>query len=131
MEYLTALTMAEQWDTYEEALEAGIQKALKTSGGITMPTSEVYNIDRMDFLKKFPDNFFDLIIDDPPYGIGEDGSKNKSEDVMLDLEKENNIVNQKTINHIAREILSHHQKNILKNLFEFLKIKSFGAQIIL
>lgn len=43
-----------------------------------MPISEVYNIDRMDFLKKFPDNFFDLIIDDPPYGIGEDGSKNNS-----------------------------------------------------
>lgn len=43
-----------------------------------MPISEVYNIDRMDFLKKFPDNFFDLIIDGPPYGIGEDGSKNNS-----------------------------------------------------
>lgn len=37
-----------------------------------MPISEVYNIDRMDFLKKFPDNFFDLFIDDPPYGIGAD-----------------------------------------------------------
>ena len=30
----------------------------------------------MDFLSKFPDKFFDLIIDDPPYGIGEDGEKN-------------------------------------------------------
>lgn len=37
-----------------------------------MPISEVCNIDRMDFLKKFPDNFFDLFIDDPPYGIGAD-----------------------------------------------------------
>lgn len=41
-----------------------------------MPISEVYNLDRMDFLSKFPDKFFDLIIDDPPYGIGEDGEKN-------------------------------------------------------
>lgn len=32
----------------------------------------------MDFLSKFPDKYFDLIIDDPPYGIGEDGSKNNS-----------------------------------------------------
>ena len=32
----------------------------------------------MEFLSKFPDKYFDLIIDDPPYGIGEDGSKNNS-----------------------------------------------------
>lgn len=37
-----------------------------------MPISEVYNCDRMDFLSRFPDKFFDLIIDDPPYGIGSD-----------------------------------------------------------
>ena len=43
-----------------------------------MPISEIYNCDRMEFLSKFPDKYFDLIIDDPPYGIGEDGSKNKS-----------------------------------------------------
>ena len=29
----------------------------------------------MDFLSKFPDKYFDLIIDDPPYGIGEDGQR--------------------------------------------------------
>lgn len=43
-----------------------------------MPISEIYNCDRMEFLSKFPDKYFDLIIDDPPYGIGEDGSKNSS-----------------------------------------------------
>lgn len=37
-----------------------------------MSISEVYNIDRMEFLSKFQDKFFDLIIDDPPYGIGAD-----------------------------------------------------------
>lgn len=43
-----------------------------------MPISKIYNCDRMDFLSKFPDKYFDLIIDDPPYGIGEDGKKNAS-----------------------------------------------------
>lgn len=43
-----------------------------------MPISKIYNCDRMDFLSKFPNKYFDLIIDDPPYGIGEDGSKNNS-----------------------------------------------------
>lgn len=32
--------------------------------------------DCMDYMKDIPDNFFDLAIVDPPYGIGEDGSKN-------------------------------------------------------
>jgi site-specific DNA-methyltransferase (adenine-specific) len=32
----------------------------------------------MELMKEFPDNHFDLAIIDPPYGIGEDGSNNKS-----------------------------------------------------
>ena len=48
-----------------------------------MPISEVYNIDRMDFLKKFPDNFFDLFIDDPPYGIGADNPSIKPNTCLL------------------------------------------------
>ena len=32
--------------------------------------------DCMDYLPEFPDKYFDLAIVDPPYGIGEDGSKN-------------------------------------------------------
>jgi len=43
-----------------------------------MPHSEVHNIDCLEFMKTLPDKFFDLAIVDPPYGIGEDGSKNKS-----------------------------------------------------
>ena len=31
----------------------------------------------MDFLSKFPDKFFDLIIYDPPYGIGADNPSAK------------------------------------------------------
>lgn len=40
--------------------------------------SEVKNIDCMVGMAEFPDKFFDLIIADPPYGIGEDGLKNHS-----------------------------------------------------
>lgn len=32
--------------------------------------------DCMDYLPQFPDRYFELAIIDPPYGIGEDGSKN-------------------------------------------------------
>lgn len=32
--------------------------------------------DCMDYLPQFPDKYFELAIIDPPYGIGEDGSKN-------------------------------------------------------
>lgn len=37
-----------------------------------------YNMDCMDGMKHFPDKYFDLAIVDPPYGIGESGSKNKT-----------------------------------------------------
>lgn len=32
----------------------------------------------MNYLPQFPDKYFDLAIIDPPYGIGEDGSKNST-----------------------------------------------------
>lgn len=37
-----------------------------------------YNMDCTDGMKEFPDNYFDIAIVDPPYGINENGSKNKS-----------------------------------------------------
>lgn len=36
------------------------------------------NRDCVEAMKEFPDKFFDLAIVDPPYGIGEDGAKNKT-----------------------------------------------------
>lgn len=39
-------------------------------GNITL-----YNADCMELLREMPDNAYDLAIVDPPYGIGEDGSK--------------------------------------------------------
>ena len=36
-------------------------------------TSEVFNIDCIEGMKKYPDKYFDLAIVDPPYGIKRDG----------------------------------------------------------
>lgn len=38
--------------------------------------NKLYNMNCLDGMKKIPDKFFDLAIVDPPYGIGESGSKN-------------------------------------------------------
>lgn len=35
-----------------------------------MPISKVYNIDCMEYMKSIPDEFFDLAVVDPPYGLG-------------------------------------------------------------
>jgi site-specific DNA-methyltransferase (adenine-specific) len=43
-----------------------------------MPVSEVFNIDCIEYLKSLPDKSIQLAILDTPYGIGEDGSTNKS-----------------------------------------------------
>lgn len=40
--------------------------------------SLVFNMDCMEGMAQYPDKYFNLAIVDPPYGIGEDGSKNKS-----------------------------------------------------
>ena len=40
-----------------------------------MPVSEVFNLDCMAGMSKYPDKYFDLAVVDPPYGIGEDGHK--------------------------------------------------------
>ena len=40
--------------------------------------SDVYNEDCIEVMKRYPDNYFDLAIVDPPYGIGEKKKKNHS-----------------------------------------------------
>lgn len=40
------------------------------------PFFSFFNADNMEIMKQYPDKYFDLAIVDPPYGIGEDGSKN-------------------------------------------------------
>ena len=39
---------------------------------------KITNEDNMKLMARYPDNYFDLAIVDPPYGIGEDGAKNHS-----------------------------------------------------
>jgi len=42
------------------------------------PEIQAFQMDCMEFMKDKPDNYYDLAIVDPPYGIGEDGLKNHS-----------------------------------------------------
>ena len=42
--------------------------------------NETHNIDCIEYMRNCPDNFFDLAIVDPPYGIGESGVKNRTRD---------------------------------------------------
>lgn len=41
-----------------------------------MPISEVHNCDCMDFMRTLPDDFFDLAVADPPFGISYARGKN-------------------------------------------------------
>jgi len=41
---------------------------------------KITNEDNMELMARYEDNYFDLAIVDPPYGIGEDGAKNHSRD---------------------------------------------------
>jgi site-specific DNA-methyltransferase (adenine-specific) len=43
--------------------------------------SKVYNTDCLDAIKEYPDNYFELAIVDPPYGIGADKPSIKPENV--------------------------------------------------
>ena len=40
--------------------------------------SEVFNMDCIEGMKQYPDNYFELAIVDPPYGINESGQTNKT-----------------------------------------------------
>lgn len=46
------------------------------NGTGAIPAFGFYNMDCMKGMKQFPDQYFDLAIVDPPYGIGESGKKN-------------------------------------------------------
>lgn len=43
---------------------------------------QMFNMDAKDLLRAYPNKHFDLGIIDPPYGIGEDGSKNHTRSVI-------------------------------------------------
>jgi len=50
---------------------------------------ELYNCDNMELMKKYPDNYFDLAIVDPPYGIGAENHAGKKENGWKQWEKKN------------------------------------------
>lgn len=41
--------------------------------------SEVKNMDCMDYMRQFPDKFFDLAVVDPPYGIDKAFTKTRTD----------------------------------------------------
>ena len=40
-------------------------------------TSDIYLMDCITLMKEYPDNYFDLAVVDPPYGIGADNNSNR------------------------------------------------------
>ena len=63
-----------------------------------VPLSEVYNMDCIELMKKYPDKYFDLAVVDPPYGIGDTfinastgNKKGKLERVHKKMEWDNEI----------------------------------------
>lgn len=53
-------------------------ESLKLKDGTDWPLNTAYNGDCLEFMKNMPDKCIDLVLTDPPYGIGEDGKKNDS-----------------------------------------------------
>lgn len=47
-----------------------------------MPEIKIIHDDCMNVMASYPDNYFDLACVDPPYGIGENGDRNKSREKL-------------------------------------------------
>lgn len=45
---------------------------------VEIANAKMINVDCLVYMRQLPDKYFDLAIVDPPYGIGENGSRNKS-----------------------------------------------------
>lgn len=79
-----------------------------------MSTLTITNEDNMELMARYPDNYFDLAIVDPPYGInaslGGNGSRVKKYD--------------RTKKKIG--ITKHQKMNIGKNYLGFQKVKLFS-----
>ena len=50
--------------------------------------SEVFNIDNMELMSKYPDKYFDLAVVDPPYGIGISGNSFRQKHEKNDWDNE-------------------------------------------
>ena len=86
----------------------------------------ITNEDNMQLMARYPDNYFDLAIVDPPYGIGASGSFGH----YWDSTKGKAAT--KSIRNIKKEWdLKTPELTYFKELFRFQKIKLFGVGIIL
>jgi len=73
--------------------------------------NQIYNEDCLQFMKQLPDNYFDLIITDPPYGIGCD-------EWDKEVKKEKKVMQLiQTINGIQRFETKINSQNELRKLF--------------
>lgn len=71
---------------------------------------EITNECNMELMSRYPDNHFDLAIIDPPYGIGEDGSKSKGRTTRKDgsirngIDKRNgSVIKRKTSSYLKKD----------------------------
>jgi site-specific DNA-methyltransferase (adenine-specific) len=72
-----------------------------------MSKSEVFNLDCLEGMKQYPDNYFDLAVVDPPYGASD----------ALEKDKDNSI------NHVAKRKAYHQFENIAPNEDYFIELK--------
>jgi site-specific DNA-methyltransferase (adenine-specific) len=82
---------------------------------------QITNEDNMELMKRYPDNYFDLAIVDPPYGIGI--SKNPVRQKHDKKEWDNNIPNEKYFNELFR--ISKNQIIWGGNYFDLPKTQGF------
>lgn len=70
--------------------------------------NKIHNIDCLEFMKQVPDNYFDLVLTDPPYGIGESKKDNNSRSCLATSKKytkkewDNKIPSKETFDEILR-----------------------------
>lgn len=71
---------------------------------------EITNENNKELMKRYSDNYFDLAIIDPPYGIGEDGRKSKGRTTRKDgsirngIDKRNgNTIYRKTADYLIKD----------------------------
>ena len=77
---------------------------------IPFELNRLYNLDSEKAIKRIQDKFFELAIIDPPYGIGENGTKNHTRSKLAE---------------------SKDYKSYAGNYSEFQKIRLFSARITL
>jgi site-specific DNA-methyltransferase (adenine-specific) len=53
-------------------------KTITLDNGKEIELNQAFNVDCLEFMKMLPDKCIDLVLTDPPYGIGQGGGKNRT-----------------------------------------------------